>query len=189
MNLWLRLFWLLASCAWRPGIDDPLGVSRLGFRVWPHDVDTSMHMNNGRYWTLMDLGRVDLIVRSGLWRSVLRKRWTPVVSAGEIRFRRELRALSGFALETQVLGWTDSHMVIEHRMVADGAVAAIALVRAAFYDRALRSYVPIAELMADAGFEGRSPALGDAATSFIAAEDALRAVTADAGDAATPPAA
>ena len=48
-------------------------------------------MNNGRYWSLMDLGRTDLMLRTGLWRAVLRHRWVPVVNAGAIRFRRELR--------------------------------------------------------------------------------------------------
>ncbi len=91
MNLWLRLLWLIATAWRRPRIDLPFAHSSLRFRVWPHDLDTSLHLNNGRYWTLMDLGRTDLMIRSGLWRPVLRNGWTPVVSAGQIRFRRELR--------------------------------------------------------------------------------------------------
>ena len=100
MNLWLRLLWLIATAWRRPKLALPFGVSRLGFRVWPHDLDTSLHLNNGRYWTLMDLGRTDLMLGSGLWRAVLRQRWTPVVSAGQIRFRRELRPFQTFDLET-----------------------------------------------------------------------------------------
>ena len=51
-------------------------------------------MNNGRYLTLMDLGRADLVIRSGLWRAVLRHGWAPVVSAVKIRFRRESSSCS-----------------------------------------------------------------------------------------------
>lgn len=179
MNLWLRLLCLVVSAFWRPRIAPPLGVSRVRFRVWPHDLDTSMHMNNGRYWTIMDLGRTDLLLRSGLWKSALRNRWTPVVSAAEIRFRRELRLFQAFTLETRILGWTDTHVVIEHRMMAGepDSVAAIALVRAALYDRAGRRFVPVSELMAEVGATGVSPELGPEVITFLAAEDALKAVT------------
>ena len=51
-----------------------LGISYLTLRVCPGDLDTSLHMNNGRYWTLMDLGRTDLMLRSGFWRAVVRNR-------------------------------------------------------------------------------------------------------------------
>jgi len=69
MNLWLRLLGVILASLWRPRFDPVRDVSRLTFRVWLHDLDTSLHMNNGRYWTLMDLGRTDLMLRSGLWRA------------------------------------------------------------------------------------------------------------------------
>mgnify|MGYP003290859366 CR=1 FL=1 len=36
-----------------------LDDSRVCFRVLPNDCDVNLHMNNGRYWTIMDLGRAD----------------------------------------------------------------------------------------------------------------------------------
>ena len=69
MNLWLRVLHLIITSFFRPKLDPVRDVSRLTFRVWPHDLDTSLHMNNGRYWTLMDLGRTDIMIRSGLWRA------------------------------------------------------------------------------------------------------------------------
>ena len=47
-------------------------------RVWPNDLDTNAHMNNGRYLTLMDLGRFDLMTQCGLVGVVLRQRWFPI---------------------------------------------------------------------------------------------------------------
>ena len=42
MNLWLRLLWTILA-AWRGDRLNPLAdVSRLSFRVWPHDLDTSL---------------------------------------------------------------------------------------------------------------------------------------------------
>ncbi|GLK81079.1 thioesterase family protein [Methylopila turkensis] len=183
MNLWLRLLWLIVTFRFRPKLTPPFDVSNLTFRVWPHDLDLSAHMNNGRYWTLMDLGRTDMILRSGLWRAVLAHRWTPVVSAGEIRFRRELRPFARFRLRTAIASWTETHLVIEHRFLDEGdAVAAIALVRAALYDRAARRFVPIRELMAEVGVVAESPPPAPEVEAFLAAEDALRAVTAEARD-------
>ena len=140
MNLWLRVLHLILTSFFRPKLDPVRDVSRLTFRVWPHDLDTSLHMNNGRYWTLMDLGRTDIMIRSGLWRPILKHGWVPVVGAGQIRFRRELKAFRTFTLETRILTWSESHVVMEHRLVSearDGSsiLNAIALVRAGLYDR------------------------------------------------------
>lgn len=43
----------------------PLDTSVLKMRTWPGDLDINFHMNNGRYLTLMDLGRFNLTIRSG----------------------------------------------------------------------------------------------------------------------------
>src|SRR3990170_2263282 len=68
MNLWLRLLWLFVSAPFRPKLEMPGGTSILRFRVWPHDLDLSLHMNNGRYLTIMDQGRLDVMVQSGFLR-------------------------------------------------------------------------------------------------------------------------
>jgi len=126
--------------------------SELPFRVWPTDLDVSLHMNNGRYLTIMDFGRLDLMVRSPLWRAVAKNGWTPVVSNTIVRFRRELRCFEPFVLETRIVDWSDIDVVFEHRILfAKGPrkdqVAAYALVRAGLYDRAQKAYVPVETLM------------------------------------------
>jgi acyl-CoA thioesterase FadM len=155
-------------------------VSRLSFRVWPHDLDTSLHMNNGRYWTLMDLGRADLMIRSGLWRAALRHRWTPVVSAGKIRFRRELKAFRPFRLETRIVAWAETWFVIEHRLVTTGqdgsdVLSAIALVRAGLYERKAKAFVPVARMFDEIGIaEAASPEPSPEVAAFLEAEQALK---------------
>jgi acyl-CoA thioesterase FadM len=181
MNLWLRLLWLLASARWRGALAPPFGVSQLPFRVMPHDLDTSLHMNNGRYWTLMDLGRTDLLVRMGLWRSVLKNGWTPVVSAGKIRFRRELRLWRAFTLKTAILCWGDTWAVMEHRLVSLNAegrevVNATAFVRVGIYDRKARAFVPIQAMMEAMDVTAQSPLPAPDVQAFLDAEDAMRKV-------------
>lgn len=182
MNLWLRLLSLIVASLFRPKLDPVGEASRLPFRVWPHDLDTSFHLNNGRYWTLMDLGRADLMIRSGLWRAVLKHGWTPVVSAGTIRFRRELRAFEAFELETRIVTWTRTRVVIEHRMIGRSGngrdvVNAVALVRAGLYDRKAKSFIPIERLFAEIGPSVAAPEPTPDVTAFLAAEEAMKRVS------------
>ena len=68
MNLYLRL--LLMSLRARAGRGGrPLSIwdtAVTAFRVAPTDLDVLGHMNNGRYASLFDLGRFDLLVRTGI---------------------------------------------------------------------------------------------------------------------------
>jgi len=179
MNLWLRVLHLIIASFFRPKLDPVRDVSRLTFRVWPHDLDTSLHMNNGRYWTLMDLGRTDIMIRSGLWRPILRKGWVPVVSAGQVRFRREMRLFQPFTLETRILTWSEGHVVIEHRLISkdrDGSpvLNAIALVRAGLYDRKGRSFVSMSRLLAEIGLHAEPPTAAPEVEAFLQAEQTLK---------------
>ncbi len=56
------------------------GESSLPLRVLPTDIDIAMHVNNGMYFSLMDLGRFDLMIRSGTWSMMRRKGWSPVAT-------------------------------------------------------------------------------------------------------------
>ena len=178
MNLWFRLIWLLCSFSFRRRLTPPLDVSELDFRVWPHDLDTSLHMNNGRYWSLMDLGRTDLMLRSGLWRAVLRHKWTPVVSAAKIRFRRELKLFTAFRLETRILCWADSWLVMEHRIISQGRKGeitnAVALVRAGLYDRNAKAFVATQRIFDELGTMAISPEPTPEVAAFLAAEEAMK---------------
>jgi len=179
MNLWLRVLHLIIASLFRPRIDPVRDVSRLGFRVWPHDLDTSLHMNNGRYWTLMDLGRADIMIWSGLRRPILKHGWVPVVSAGQIRFRREMRLFQPFALENRNLSLSEGHVVMEHRLVSQAKngspiLNAIALVRAGLYGRSEKSYVPMKRLLQEIGLAMEPPQVAPEVQAFLHAEEALK---------------
>jgi acyl-CoA thioesterase FadM len=179
MNLWLRLLLLVATSTVRPRLDPMREVSRLAFRVWPHDLDTSLHMNNGRYWTLMDLGRADLMIRSGLWRAVVKHRWLPVVSAANIRFRRELRLFRPFVLKTRIVAWADTWVVIEHQVASRGRESreilnAVALVRVGLYDRRTRRFITVNEMMATIGSAAPASEPTPEVAAFLAAEEAMK---------------
>ncbi|MDC4227572.1 MAG: thioesterase family protein [Candidatus Manganitrophus sp.] len=86
MNLFIRLVAILIGSFFRPSLK-PLDTSVLTLRVWPTDLDINAHMNNGRFLTVMDLGRLDLIARTPLGKTVvLRSRWQPIVASAFIRY-------------------------------------------------------------------------------------------------------
>lgn len=156
MNLWLRLLWLL----WRLRSVQRRGLfeeSRLRFRVLPHDCDINLHMNNGRYLSFMDLGRVHLTAQAGLLREARRRRWMPVLAAAEIAFIRSLEPFDRFELVTRLLTWDDKYVYLEQCFERDGELCAHACVKGVFLARGGR--VPNAELVKLAGYEGEPPPL------------------------------
>lgn len=179
MNLWFRLIWVLMTARGRGALSLPGEASTLSFRVWPHDLDLSIHMNNGRYLTLMDLGRLDVLVRSGLWRLVLRHHWTPIASAITIRFQRELRPFQKFRLETRLLCWDAALVVMEQTFVIDGGprdgqTATRALFKGGLYDRKEKKFVEIARLMSLLGVSEISPPATPEVEAFLHADDQLK---------------
>lgn len=180
MNLWLRLIWIVVSGWWAPRLVPPQEASRLSLRVWLNDLDPFGHMNNGRYLTLMDLGRVDFMMRSGLGRAAYRHRWTPIASAVVIRFRREMHALQTFTLVTRLLWWDERQSVIEQLFVFEGGahhgqIAAQALFKGGLYDRRARQFVPVVRLMEEVGLTAESPPMDEAVAAYLKTDEALRA--------------
>ena len=131
MNLYGRLLLVLFR-AWLGARLTPFATARTPFRVWPHDLDLNGHMNNGRYATLMDLGRVDLMARAGLIGRLLRRRMNPVVTAQHLLYRRSLDPFRRFTLETEVIGWDDRFVYMEQRFVRGGRLHARGIMQALF---------------------------------------------------------
>jgi acyl-CoA thioesterase FadM len=131
MSLLARLIGVLLNAMFGQRLQ-PMEESRLAMRVWPTDLDPNLHMNNGRYLTVMDLGRFDLMIRIGLARTALKRRWMPVVAAAQIRYRRSLAPFERYTLTTRLLSWDGKWFYLEQRFVRrDGSVAALAWVKAA----------------------------------------------------------
>ena len=147
--------------------------SSLLFRVAPGDIDVNLHMNNGRYLTIMDLGRIDILIRTGLWREMRRRKLRGVVAAQRIRYRHALGPWDRFRIESSILGWNDEGLLFEHRMIRlrrnEEKLAAAATVRFTFTAQG-RPKPRTAEILAYAGIIGESPALSDEVQAWLNAE-------------------
>lgn len=132
MNMWLQWILALFFRSKRGPKLDLTAVSRIGFRVWPTDVDLLMHMNNGRYLSYMDLGRVDLIERTGVQAKLSVEGIYAVVAAQTITYRKSLNLFQRFTIESKLLGADERSVYLEQRFTVRGQVYARAVVRGRF---------------------------------------------------------
>lgn len=125
----------------------PLDMVSTAFRVLPTDLDVYGHMNNGRYMTISDLGRFDLMRRSGMWPELRKRGWYPVVASSTITYRKSLEPWQRFTIESQFLGVHERDAYMEQRFVVKGEVYAKLIIRARFLKKK-GGHVPMDELVA-----------------------------------------
>jgi acyl-CoA thioesterase FadM len=164
MNLLFRLFWLLLTAARRAPAPQ-LGPCTSTFRVWPNDLDVLRHMNNGRYFSIMDLARVDLMARSGLWPKLKQAGLYPVVVHESMSFRRSLKLFDRFIVRTTVVGWDDKHILMEQAFWRGDTEVAFALVKARFLKTSGGS-IGTAELLGMADVMHPSPIAAEQVAAF-----------------------
>lgn len=169
-NLFLRLLLLLLRLRWMPRVGFFDGV-QLRTRALLTDIDFNFHMNNARYLSMMDLGRIQLLGQIGLLGELWRRGWTPVAQAVEIRYIRDIRPLARFVLHTRLVGWDDKYWYIEQRFVSGDTVHAVALVRGLFLHG--REKVPSSELARIAGIDAQSPELPEAVQRWRSMRESL----------------
>ncbi|MBB2975802.1 acyl-CoA thioesterase FadM [Microbacterium endophyticum] len=130
--IWRTLLVILRARAKRKreGTLVATAVGRIRLRTLPTDIDVLRHMNNGRYLSLFDLGRWDLMVRTGLFDEMRERGWYAVVASETITFRKSLELWQRFDLESRFIGHDDKSMYLEHRAVIDGEIYARAIIRA-----------------------------------------------------------
>ena len=142
MNLYFRLTRLLLkyflfSCFFRKSPPHPvLEPRQASFRAWPFDIDLNRHMNNGRFLSLMDLGRTDLMLSTGLFQAAISKGWLAMAAGISITYRRPVFPFQRFHLQTQLIGWDEKWFYLEQSFLGlNQEVLARAYVRACLRDR------------------------------------------------------
>lgn len=179
MNLLFRLMKVLLGTLRRLPLD-LLGESIVEFRVWPNDLDVNLHMNNGRYLTLMDLGRFDLIFRMGMLRHVIRHSWRPVAASATIQFHRSLRPFQKFRIRTSLVCWDEKWIYFQQRFESEGKLVARGFVRALL--RGGTGNVPTARILEVMGQDVPSPSMPESVALWRESESRLAIAVLDNGD-------
>ena len=150
MNLFLRLLYVLLTLPQRPSMD-VLDIGKLTLMTFPNDLDVYGHMNNGRYQTLMDLGRIDLIMRTGLYDYVNSRGWNPLVAAVKMDYKRPLKVFQKFDLRTRILGWDEKWFFLEQTFKLGEKEIARGLVKGLF--RGPEGSIPTQDVLRGLGKE------------------------------------
>ncbi len=141
MKLYFRLIWLILTQSRRSRCS-MLGPVDTHFRVLPNDLDALLHVNNGVYLTLMDLGRTDLLLRSNAFKKIKKQGWYPVAAAETIRFKRSLTLFQRFTIRTRVVGWDERSIYLEQVFISEDKLVAKAVVDARFLSKRGGSVAP-----------------------------------------------
>jgi acyl-CoA thioesterase FadM len=154
VNLWLRVLGVLIGVLFKTRLGY-LDESSLRGRVWLTDLDYNIHMNNARYLAVMDLGRFDHVLRTGLMRLFISRRWQPLLGAVSVRFRRALGPFEAFTVHTRFVGWDERRAYYEQWIEAGGSVVCHAITWVAARSRGGR--VDPAEIARAMGVETSPP--------------------------------
>jgi acyl-CoA thioesterase FadM len=97
------LFRTLPAVARALAARDGATVSRVRRRVSLREIDLNGHMNQARYAEVLELGRLDWILRSGAWRRWRGAGFNPVVAEQRLVYRRELAPLQPYAIDSRAV--------------------------------------------------------------------------------------
>ena len=171
MNLYVRLLlsFLRAVSARRIKTSE---VTVQSFRVWPTDIDLYRHMNNGRYFQIMDVARFSWLVRTGTVKVLTQQGWGALLGGSLMRFRLSLRAFQRYTVATRLICWDDRWYYLEH-VFRDhrGRRVATGIVRAAF--RSKSGWVSTRQAMAIIEPDAVSPAMPEEISAWLRTENAL----------------
>jgi len=111
-----------------------LDEDTLAMRVWPNDIDFNLHLNNARYLSIMDYGRMHLLARVGLLDHILRSRWMPLVGSVWMTYRRSLPLFAKFSLASRLVCWDERWFYMEQTFTGREGLVAIGCVKAVLRD-------------------------------------------------------
>ncbi len=168
MNLLFRILLVkIASFFRKPlKVSDP---SVLTLWVFPNDLDIYFHMNNGRYLTVMDLGRYDIILRMGFGEICRKNHLAPLVASVNVRYKRSLKLFQRYQLVSRVICWDHKWIFIKQSFIHDGKCMAVGYVKGLF--RSPKGNVPTPQVLALLGSWQESPPMPDTIKHWMQSEE------------------
>ena len=169
MNLYFRLIWIIVLSFFKPRVDFSDKIS-LNLHILPNDLDINRHLNNGRYLTLLDLGSIDLFLRSGVLKRAIRKGFRPMLGGLIVTYRKGLSLFEGCTLTMQLEAWDErwNYFRFEFRK-SDGHFAAAGFFKGALVSK--KGLIPNTVADEIFGYERGTCTLPPAVRSWIRSEN------------------
>lgn len=143
--------------------------SILPMRVCLVDIDPFMELNNGRHLTMMDFGRFDLALRSGLLTVVKQKGWGLAVAGASVRYRHRLKLMQKYALYSQVVGYDEKWFYFHQKTIRQGKIHSSALVRTAVTSN--KGIVNTTEVLEAMGYDNIDQTVPEWVAAWAAADE------------------
>lgn len=130
MNIWLRVIITFVKSFFQPKIA-PTDVLHTRMIVGLTEADLK-YVSNARYLLFMEVGRLEMMLRTGIFKFAREKHWLPLVASQTVRYERPLRRFQRFTLKSRLTAWDDKWFFIEHKIERRGKLMAFALVKCGF---------------------------------------------------------
>ena len=170
MSTWIRFLFTLARSPWRGKLraDEE---SVLPMRVWLTDADVSV-MNNARYLTAMEMGRIDLMLRTGFIKLSREERWSAPLASITVQFKRPLKRFQRFRLRTSLFYWDEKYVYLRHLMERGDQTVAVGIARVVILNS--RGRVPPGDALAALGYTAAPTAVPAVIDSLKRSEQLMR---------------
>ena len=128
MNLYFRLVLLYFLSWFKPRVSF---IDLVSSNKWVllNDIDIFNHMNNGRYFTIADLARAEILVRSGMWQQLKKRKMVPIMAGETVQFRKPLPTFARYQVNTRTIGWDDKFFYVEHEFTSKKGVHALMIIK------------------------------------------------------------
>lgn len=150
MYPYIRTFLKLRKSKNKPKLAHPTQECVMSFKVRIGDIDPFWEMNNGRYLTIMDLGRYDLGLRVGLFQILDKHKWSIMVAAVSSRYRHRLKLGQAYQLHTRMIYVDERWFYFNQQFKTKEKVHVSALVRTAVFGK--DGLVPTADVLRELPF-------------------------------------
>ena len=107
-------------------------TDRVNLIVLPQDIDPFMELNNGRYVTLLDLGRFSLGARVNMASFLKRNKWSLTIVGTYNEYRHRLRLFQRFVLQTKILGYDEKWFYFFQKVERNGKTHMASVVKFAY---------------------------------------------------------
>jgi acyl-CoA thioesterase FadM len=124
---WIRLLFIIFCAKHRKKLSIA-EESNIVFRVWPTDIDLSI-MNHSAMLTVMEMGRIDFMVRSGFHKLARKKKWYYPIGGINVQFFRPLKLFQKANLITRVFYVDEKWIYIEQKIIRNNRDIAFCIVK------------------------------------------------------------
>lgn len=124
---WIRFLFTLAAARSRSGLNIR-DESWIYFRVWITDVDISI-MNHAAMMSVMEMGRIDFMVRTGFLKLAQKNNWYFPSSSINVQFFRPLKMFQRAMVMTKVLYTDEKTIYLEQKIIRQDKMVAACIVK------------------------------------------------------------